>query len=167
MILAISEGRRPWAIRVAIWYRFLSQLLITHGDTSSTLARSSVPLPTVGFLPPTIHKCRTYYLNSRHHSNLQGMWLFMATNFEVVRLISSTGIEVESISNQTMSLLLTAPSLFFSSFSSRLFPALRRTCLMPLNLTGPVLPSGISRSWARAALRQLYSAADAFFSGNF
>ena len=43
----------------------LSQLLITHSDTSSSLARRSVPLSAVGYLSLSIHKCRTYYLNPR------------------------------------------------------------------------------------------------------
>ena len=44
----------------------LSQLLITHSDTSSSLARRSVPLSAVGYLSLSIHNCRTYYLNPRN-----------------------------------------------------------------------------------------------------
>ena len=66
MILAISEGLRPWGNQGRNRVSFaLSQLLITHSDTSSSLARRSVPLSAVGYLSLSIHNCRTYYLNPR------------------------------------------------------------------------------------------------------
>ena len=54
----------------------LSQLLITHSDTSSSLARRSVPLSAVGYLSLSIHKCRTYYLNPRKKNDSVQKQLF-------------------------------------------------------------------------------------------
>ena len=71
----------------------LSQLLITHSDTSLSLVRRSVPLSAVGYLSLSIHKCRTYYLNPRESELFAAMSKYRPA---LARLIPYTFVLDES-----------------------------------------------------------------------